>query len=93
MPRSSSRAWATRRQRWWVSGARVGYRLIVKRGSPSKFHDDPDILNPAQSFRTREPLRVVGELVDWVGHSPEQLEAVRAALDELQRNGTAQIED
>ena len=49
--------------------------------------------NPTQSFRTREPLRVVGELVDWVGHSPEKLEAMRATLDELQRNGAAQIED
>jgi rifampin ADP-ribosylating transferase len=64
-----------------------------------EFEDDPNLTdkkfpgNPTQSFRTRAPLRVVGELVDWVGHSPEKLEAMRAALDELQRNGTAQIED
>ena len=64
-----------------------------------EFEDDPNLTdkkfpgNPTQSFRTREPLRVVRELVDWVGHSPEKLEAMRAALDELQRNGTAQIED
>ncbi len=64
-----------------------------------EFEDDPNLTdkkypgNPTQSFRTREPLRVVGELVDWVGHSPEKLEAMRAALDELQRNGTAEIED
>jgi rifampin ADP-ribosylating transferase len=38
-------------------------------------------------------LRVVGELVDWVGHSPEKLEAMRASLEALQRNGMAQIED
>jgi rifampin ADP-ribosylating transferase len=35
---------------------------------------------------------VVGELVDWVGHSPEKLKAMRAALDALQREA-AQIED
>src|SRR4029078_4231774 len=64
-----------------------------------EFEDDPNVTdkrfpgNPTQSFRTREPLRVVGEVVDWVGHSPENLEAVRAALDALQRNGSAQIED
>jgi rifampin ADP-ribosylating transferase len=64
-----------------------------------EFEDDPNLTdkkfpgNPTQSFRTREPLRVVGELVDWVGHSLEKLEAMRAALDEMQRNGTAQIED
>jgi rifampin ADP-ribosylating transferase len=63
------------------------------------FEDDPNVTdkrfpgNPTQSFRSREPLRVVGELEDWVGHSPEQLEAMRAALAALQRNGSAQIED
>lgn len=64
-----------------------------------EFEDDPNLTdkkfpgNPTQSFRSREPLRVVGELVDWVGHSPEKLEAMRASLAELQRNGMAQIED
>ena len=63
------------------------------------FEDDPNLTdkkfpgNPTQSFRSREPLRVVGELVDWVGHSPEKLEAMRASLDALQRDGSAQIED
>ena len=63
------------------------------------FEDDPNLTdkkfpgNPTQSFRSREPLRVVGELVDWAGHSPEKLEAMRAALDALQRNGSAQIEN
>ena len=63
------------------------------------FEDDPNVTdkkfpgNPTQSFRSREPLRVVGELVDWAGHSPKKLEAMRTALDALQRNGKAQIED
>lgn len=64
-----------------------------------EFEDDPNVTdkkfpgNPTRSFRSREPLRVVGELVDWVGHSPEKLEAMRAALVALQRSETAQIED
>ncbi len=64
-----------------------------------EFEDDPNVTdkkfpgNPTQSFRSREPLRVVGELVDWVGHSPEKLDAMRSALDALQRDGKAQIED
>src|SRR6476619_433909 len=64
-----------------------------------EFEDDPNLTdkkfpgNPTQSFRTQDPLCIVGELVDWVGHSSEKLEAMRATLDELQRNGTAQIED
>ena len=63
------------------------------------FEDDPNVTdkrfpgNPTQSFRSREPLRVAGELVDWVGHSPEKLRAMRDGLDALKLQGTAQIED
>jgi rifampin ADP-ribosylating transferase len=60
------------------------------------FEDDPNVTNkrfpgnPTQSFRSREPLRVTGELVDWVGHSPEKLRAMRRAVHQV---GTGQIED
>jgi rifampin ADP-ribosylating transferase len=63
------------------------------------FEDDPNVTdkkfagNPTQSFRSREPLRVVAELVDWVGHPPEKLQAMRDGLDELRRQGAAEIED
>jgi rifampin ADP-ribosylating transferase len=61
-----------------------------------EFEDDPNVTNkkfpgnPTQSFRSSEPLRVIGEVVEWVGHSPEKLQAMRAAI---QRIGTGQIED
>ena len=64
-----------------------------------EFEDDPNVTNkrfpgnPTQSFRTREPLRVMGELADWVGHSQEKLEAMRDGLSSLKRQGAAQIED
>ena len=64
-----------------------------------EFEDDPNVTdkkfpgNPTRSFRSREPLRVVRELTGWVGHSPEKLEAMRASLAALQREGKAQIED
>ena len=51
-----------------------------------EFEDDPNVTdkrfpgNPTQSFRSREPLRVVGELVDWVGHSREKLQDMRDGL-------------
>ncbi len=70
--------------------------IVEPRG---EFEDDPNVTNkrfpgnPTQSFRSREPLRVVGELVDWVGHSPEKLQAMRDGLDALRRQGAAQIED
>ena len=63
------------------------------------FEDDPNVTdkkfpgNPTQSFRSREPLRVVGELADWVGHSRENLQAMQDGLRTLKRQGAAQIED
>jgi rifampin ADP-ribosylating transferase len=63
------------------------------------FEDDPNVTdkrfpgNPTQSFRSREPLRVAGELEDWVGHSPEKLQAMRDGLTALKREGAAEIED
>lgn len=61
--------------------------------------DDPNVTdkrfpgNPTRSYRTREPVRVVGELEHWVGHSPEQLRAMREALADLERRGLAVIDD
>jgi rifampin ADP-ribosylating transferase len=63
------------------------------------FEDDPNLTdkkfpgNPTQSFRSREPLRVIGELHDWVPHSPEKLAAMRGGLETLRRKGPAPIED
>ena len=61
--------------------------------------DDPNVTdkkfpgNPTLSYRTREPVTVVGELVDWTGHSPERLQAMRDGLAELKRQGLAAIDD
>ena len=61
--------------------------------------DDPNVTdkrfpgNPTRSYRTREPVRIVGELMDWVGHSPEQLRAMRDGLADLKRRGLAVIYD
>lgn len=80
-----------------ASGEGPGRIYVVE--PTGEFEDDPNLTdrkfpgNPTQSFRTREPLRVVRELVGWAGHPPEKLEAMRAAVDESQRRGAAQIED
>jgi rifampin ADP-ribosylating transferase len=61
--------------------------------------DDPNVTdkkfpgNPTRSYRTKQPVEVVGELVDWVGHSPEQLQGMRDGLDDLRRQGRAIIFD
>ena len=63
------------------------------------FEDDPNVTdkrfpgNPTRSFRSRDPLRVVGELTDWVGHPAEQVAAMRSGLADAMRRGVAQIED
>ncbi|ADG73262.1 rifampin ADP-ribosyl transferase [Cellulomonas flavigena DSM 20109] len=61
--------------------------------------DDPNVTdqrfpgNPTLSYRTREPLRVVGEIEDWAGHPPEQVATMRAHLAELAHDGVEAIED
>jgi rifampin ADP-ribosylating transferase len=61
--------------------------------------DDPNVTdkklpgNPTHSYRSREPVRIVGEITDWVGHSSEQLQAFSDALDDLRRKGLAIIYD
>ena len=63
------------------------------------FEDDPNLTdkkfpgNPTKSYRTRDPLRIVGEVADWKGHSPEQLKAMKDKLAELARHGVEAIED
>jgi rifampin ADP-ribosylating transferase len=63
------------------------------------FEDDPNVTNrrfpgnPTRSFRTRHPVRVVDELVEWTGHSPEQRQAMRDGLDTLRAQGDARIDD
>ncbi len=63
------------------------------------FEDDPNVTdkkfpgNPTQSFRTKEPVRVVGELVDWVAHTPEQRQGMRDGLEQLRLRGASVIYD
>lgn len=49
--------------------------------------------NPTRSYRTRQPLRVVAEVLDWEGHAPEVLQKMRDHLEELKRLGIEAIND
>src|SRR3954469_21409143 len=68
-----------------------GRIYIVEPTGP--FEDDPNLTdkkfpgNPTRSYRTRDPLRIIGEVSDWQGHSPEQLKAMHDHLAELRRLG------
>lgn len=57
------------------------------------FEDDPNLTdkkfpgNPTLSYRSRQPLRVVAEVVGWRGHAPETIAAMRAGLARLAESG------
>jgi hypothetical protein len=63
------------------------------------FEDDPNVTdkrfpgNPTQSYRTRSPLRVVGEVESWEGHDPEVLKGMLDHLAQLREQGLDVIED
>ena len=63
------------------------------------FEDDPNLTdkrfpgNPTQSYRSREPLRVVGEVETWEPHPPERLAEMKAALARMAAEGGPEIID
>jgi rifampin ADP-ribosylating transferase len=90
-----------------LDAAAWGAELAVGEGRPRIYfveplgalEDDPNVTdkklpgNPTRSYRTREPVKVLGELGSWEGHSPEQLQAMRDGLADLERRGLAVIYD
>lgn len=78
-------------------GEGVGRIYIVEPTGP--FEDDPNLTdkrfpgNPTKSYRTVHPVIVIGEVTDWQGHSPEQLNAMKAHLGRLKQLGIEAIED
>jgi rifampin ADP-ribosylating transferase len=61
--------------------------------------DDPNLTdkkfpgNPTKSYRTRQPLRVIGEVVDWQGHPPEVLQQMRDRVAKAREQGIEAIND
>jgi rifampin ADP-ribosylating transferase len=74
-----------------------GHIYVVEPTGP--FEDDPNVTNKkfpgniTQSYRTRQPMRVVRELEEWEGHSPEVLSGMLANLARLREQGLDVIED
>jgi hypothetical protein len=64
-----------------------------------QYEDDPNLTdkkfpgNPTKSYRSRYALRVIGEVTDWQGHSPEQLKAMKDHLEQLKQLGIEAMED
>jgi rifampin ADP-ribosylating transferase len=78
-------------------GEGPGRIYVVEPTGP--IEDDPNLTdkkfpgNPTKSYRTREPLRVTGEVTDWEGHSPEALKAMKDNLERLKALGIEAIDD
>ncbi|MBS1582470.1 MAG: NAD(+)--rifampin ADP-ribosyltransferase [Bacteroidetes bacterium] len=61
--------------------------------------DDPNLTdkkfpgNPTKSYRTRDAVRVTGEVLGWEGHPTEQLQAMKDHLERLKARGIEAIEE
>ena len=77
-------------------GAGRGRIYIVEPTGP--IEDDPNLTdkkfagNPTKSYRSRDPFRVVGEVTEWKGHSPERLREMLDHLENLRQRGVEAIE-
>jgi hypothetical protein len=80
-----------------AAGDRPGRIYVVE--PTGSLSDDPNVTdkrfpgNPTLSYRSREPLRVVGEVVGWHGHPPEQVARMREGLARLRAEGADTIID
>lgn len=80
-----------------AQGAGPGRIYVVEPTGPMA--DDPNLTdkkypgNPTKSYRSRDPLRVIGEVAAWTGHTPEQLQAMKDHLVRLEQLGVEAIED
>ncbi len=60
--------------------------------------DDPNLTdkkfpgNPTRSYRSRAPLRIVGEVASWTPHAPEVLAAMKAHVARLTEEGAPIID-
>lgn len=77
-------------------GAGRGRIYIVEPIGP--IEDDPNLTdkkfpgNPTRSYRSRQPLRVVGEVTAWEGHSPERLRQMQENVARLAAEGAEIID-
>ena len=75
-----------------------GIQRIYVVDPQGEFEDDPNVTdkkfpgNPTKSYRTAFPLKIVGEVIGWQGHSPETLQNMLDNLKKLNELGIGAIE-
>ena len=85
---------------WGAELAAGGERQRIYVVEPTgAVEDDPNLTdkrfpgNPTLSYRSRDPLRIIGEVTGWQGHSPEQIEQMKEGLARLTAEGANTIID
>lgn len=79
-----------------ATGEGPGRIYLVEPTGP--IEDDPNLTdkkfrgNPTKSFRSRNPLRVTGEIPDWKEHSHEAVRAMKEHLKRLDELGVEAID-
>lgn len=80
-----------------AQGTGPGRIYIVEPTGP--FTDDPNLTdrkfpgNPSKSYRSRLPVRVIGEVTVWQGHSPEVIQGMKEGISRLKEQGTEAVDD
>ncbi|AEA45206.1 NAD(+)--rifampin ADP-ribosyltransferase [Fluviicola taffensis] len=78
-------------------GEGIGRIYIVE--PTGSIEDDPNLTdkkfpgNPTKSYCSQYAFKVIGEVLDWQGHAPEQLQAMKDNLERLKQQGIEAIED
>ncbi len=86
-------------------GAGLAAELAAGEGAPrvylveptGEFEDDPNVTdkkypgNPTRSFRSRDPLRIVAEVDDWIRLTPEALQQWHERLAALRADERGEI--
>ena len=85
---------------WGAELAQGEGRQRIYRVVPTgAFEDDPNLTdkkfpgNPSMSYRTRDPLRVIGEVETWQGHAPDVLQSMRDRVAALASQGIEAIDE
>jgi len=79
-----------------AAGSGRGRIYIVEPTGP--IVDDPNLTdkkfpgNPTQSYRSRDPLLVIGEVTEWQGHAPERLQEMKDNVARLRKEGAEIID-
>lgn len=78
-----------------AGGGAVPHLYVVE--PTGSFEDDPNVTdkkfpgNPTKSYRSTEPLRIIGEVTEWTRLTPEQRQTWRERLSALLSNENAEI--